>query len=137
VMLEYDKPLLWRKINVTPIHTPGHCHAHAGFLLEWDGEKIACIGDVLLYSSGPICASWPIIYSDVAWPERSPLITLRKLAEYQPSLVFCGHSHAFEDLKGDIVRKFISVYEEAEKMAAAMLHDANLMRAMTPPKYII
>lgn len=135
MMLEYDKPLFWHGQAVTPIHTPGHCYAHTGFLLAWNGERIACTGDALSYGSGPVRASWPIIYNDVAWPEGSLLITLRKLAGYRPALVLCGHSHAFEDSNGEIIAKFISAYEEAEKLAAAMLHDANLMRAMTPPGY--
>ncbi len=135
VLLEYGNPLFWHGNAVTPIHTPGHCYAHTGFLLEWNGEKIACTGDALQYGSGLIRADWPIIYNDVAWPGGSLLITLRKLAEYCPSLVLCGHSHTFENLNGAIIAKFISAYEEAEQLATAMLHDANLMRAMTPPEY--
>lgn len=135
VMLEYDKPLLWCGKAVTPIHTPGHCYAHTGFLLEWNGDKIACVGDALSYGSGPVRISWPIVYNDIAWPDSSLLITLRKLAEYNPSLILCGHSHAFKDSNVDIIEKFISAYERAEQLAAAMLHDGKLMSAMTPPGY--
>ena len=80
VLLEYGNPLFWHGNVVTPIHTPGHCYAHTGFLLEWNGEKIACTGDALQYGSGLIRVDWPIIYNDVAWPGGSLLITLRKLA---------------------------------------------------------
>ena len=135
IILEYGKAFPWRDRLIRPVHTQGHCHAHAGFFLEWNAERIACTGDSLQYGSGPLRACLPILYNDAAWPDFSVAQTIRELQDYHPSLLVCGHSHAFQDLDGRILEKFRLVYEEAEVLVAAMLHDGDTMRAMSPPGY--
>ncbi len=135
ILLEYDQPFYWGGGIITPIHTPGHCYAHAGYVTEWKNETIACTGDALMYGTGEIRANWPIIYNDTAWPERSTLVTLRKLAAITPRLILGGHSHAFEDPDGKIIQQFITAYEQAEKKMTAMLHDRDMKKAMTPPDF--
>lgn len=135
IMLEYDQPFNWNGGAVTPVHTPGHCFAHAGYAMECKNERIVCTGDALMYGTGEIRANWPIVYNDTACPERSTLVTLRKLAAIKPELILGGHSHAFEDPDGKIIQQFIAAYEQAELKMSEMLHDKDMQRAMTPPGF--
>ena len=54
--IEYEKVLYWHDVPVIPIHTPGHCYAHASYHLVWENVTIFCTGDVLQYGKGTISA---------------------------------------------------------------------------------
>ncbi|MHB9129620.1 MAG: MBL fold metallo-hydrolase [Armatimonadota bacterium] len=133
--IAYDVPFDWHGVAVTPVHTPGHCLAHTGYLLRWQGVRIVCGGDTVQYGQGPIQMGLPCIYNDTAWPDRSPLVTYRWLAQVRPDLVLGGHSHSFFDHDGSIVRDFCAAAEESVRLAAAMVPEGELLRAMTPVHY--
>ncbi len=133
--IAYDQTDYWHQVPVIPIWTPGHCNIHASYLIEWRGVRTLCTGDLLQYGAGPIRAMTPITYSDTAWPERGPQYTYAKMAELAPDLVVSNHSHSFFDRDHSIVRDLCEVYREAYENHRELVHDGDVMRAMTPPGY--
>jgi glyoxylase-like metal-dependent hydrolase (beta-lactamase superfamily II) len=133
--LAYEETLDWHGVPVTPIHTPGHCYSHTGYVIPWKGYRTVCTGDTLQYDAGPLAASLPIYRSDVAWPARGLVRTMERLLELKPDLVLGAHSHVFFDPDGRIVRAWYDAAVDAMGRALALVHDGDLMRAMTPPGY--
>jgi glyoxylase-like metal-dependent hydrolase (beta-lactamase superfamily II) len=132
--IAYDKAFLWHETPVTPVHTPGHCYAHASFMIPWAGLRIVCTGDVLQYGKGPIRLGVPVCYNDGAFP-RGILITFPRLRELKPDLIVGAHSHSCFDRDGTVLADFCAVTEELGWRLAEMVYDADLLRAMTPPGY--
>lgn len=134
--MTYGESFDWHGITITPIHTPGHCYAHTGYVIPWQGKLTVCTGDTFQYGAGPIACALPSIYSDTAWPDRSMLVTLRKLVALQPDYIVGAHSRCCYDPDGAVVRDWIAVCEEAIAHATGMLPPhASLLQAMTPPGY--
>ena len=133
--LAYDQTVDWNGVPISTIRLPGHCWAHAGYILPWAGMKTVCTGDSLQYGGGPIVMFLPVLYSDTAWPERGWNRTYEKLRDLKPDLVLGGHSTYFYDPDGAILKDWVDASEESIALAQTLLHDGNLMRAMTPPGY--
>lgn len=133
--IPYDTPIDWHGTPVMPIHTPGHCYAHAGYVIPWQGLLTVCTGDVMQYGNGPITLGLPILYNDTGWPDRGFLVTFRRLQDLGPGIVLGGHSHSFFDRDGSILRDFCDTAEETLALAQDMVLDRNLIAAMTPPGY--
>ena len=133
-IIPYDIPLDFQGIDITPVHTPGHCYAHAGFMFTWHDKKIVCTGDTLQYGAGPIQTALPIMYNDTAWPNRGFIKTYERLAAIKPDLILGGHSHSFYDPDGSIITDFIESAKTAMDLARQMVN-GDLLVAMTPPGY--
>lgn len=133
--LAYQETVLWHDVPVTPIHMPGHAWAQTGYLIPWRGLKTVCTGDTLQYTEGEISVPLPVMYNDTAWPQRSLLVTVKKLLELRPDLVLGGHGNYFFDPDGAIVRTWRTAADDAIARAGELVHDGDLMRAMTPPGY--
>lgn len=134
-IIPYDQPFLWHDVPVTPIHTPGHCFAHAGFHIPWRGMSTVCTGDTIQYGQGPIGAGLSIMYNDTAWPDRGQLVAIRHAQAKHPELVLCGHSQSFFDRDGAILRDMAAAAEACQPRIAALIHDGDTLRAMTPPGF--
>jgi glyoxylase-like metal-dependent hydrolase (beta-lactamase superfamily II) len=134
-LIEYGKETRLGSVSVTPVHTPGHCYAHAGFIIPWAGEITACTGDVIQYGDGPIGSGLPIIYNDTGTPERGLSSTCRSLARYRPTILVGGHSFCCKDPDGSVLADFAAVADGAAAKMAEMVAPGNLEAATTPPGF--
>lgn len=134
-VLDYDKTIQLGMTSVTPIHLPGHCFAHTGFVIPWMGETTICTGDVIQYGDGPISFGTPIIYNDAGGPGRSASATCRTLAKWRPTVLVGGHSHSCMDPDGSIVADFLAVAEETDAKVAGMVAPGEWDAAITPRGY--
>ena len=66
---------------------------------------------------------------------RFDAIAGERLLELKPDLVLGAHSHTFVDPDGRIVRMWYDVAVDRMGRALALVHDGDLMRAMTPPGF--
>lgn len=131
----YEHPFDFHGVPITAFPTPGHCGAHSGFFLPWQGRGVACTGDTLQYGGGPIHAMLPIIYNDAAYPALSTAVTLRRLLALQPDLVLGGHSFSFFDSAGVLLRQLLAAEEAFMPLLAELLPAGQLTSGMTPPGY--
>ena len=132
--LVYEEVFRWHDVPITPLHLPGHCYAHAGYAIPWQGQQTVCAGDVLQYGAGPIGVGLPVLYNDTAWPDRGILVSLRRIAAAAPDWVLGGHSHAFHE-DGAILTDWIAATEDALGATRNLSPDGDLLCAMTPPGY--
>ncbi len=133
--LPYEESFDWHGISIMPIHSPGHCYAHSGFLIPWNGILTACTGDTVQYSGGDIFSDLPISYNDTAWPDFGFAITFQRLLQAKPTLILGGHSNFFFDPDQAVLRKMLTVYEETESLVAQLVPDGDLRKYMTPPGF--
>ncbi len=134
-MLSYNQAISWHSESIIPIHTPGHCNAHVGYAITWRGKRVFCAGDAVQYGDGAIGAGLPVLYNDTAWPDRSLSVTLRRMIEIAPEYVFGGHSHAFIEEDGTILRDLLSAQLQAEENLRSLIYDGDILCAMTPTGY--
>ena len=133
--LEYEVPFKWNSGDILPIHTPGHANAHAGFFLEWKGQRIVCTGDTVQHGGGTPKIQMPIIYNDTAWPELGPLVALKRIQKLHPDWVICGHSRYFHDPEGKVIAELIAVAEKVQNEVAKLVPPGELFKAMDPPGF--
>ncbi|OPZ27486.1 MAG: Hydroxyacylglutathione hydrolase [Lentisphaerae bacterium ADurb.BinA184] len=133
--LRYEDPEPWHDTVIRPFHAPGHCFAHAAFLFEWNGMRIACTGDTLQHDGGPVSYQLPLIYSDAGAGPRGYLPTYDRLLAEKPDLVLGAHSQWFDAADGAVVRDLRAAAVEWEERARALTPDGNLDRALTPPGF--
>jgi glyoxylase-like metal-dependent hydrolase (beta-lactamase superfamily II) len=133
--LAYEETFMWNDIPVTPIHTPGHCFAHTGFLVPWNGQLTACTGDTLQYSAGAVAQWLPFSYNDTAWPAIGNAVTYQRVLDAGATLILGGHSSFFFDPEGAIIRDMLAVVAEAEALARQMVPNGDLTTCMTPPGF--
>lgn len=131
----YERVFHWHDMAITAVHTPGHCNAHASFLMEWRRQQILVAGDIIQYGDGPIACPLPIMYNDNAWPERGQLRALLNIGERPIDYIVGGHSHCCHDPDGEARGAMLAVAHEALHLARRMVSDGDTMRAMTPPHY--
>lgn len=133
--LTYDQTFDWHGTSVLPVHTPGHCYAHTGFLINWHGRRTFCSGDALQHGDGAITGGLPFCRNDNGFPDRSPAVSYRRMAALKIDLVIGGHSHGFQDPDGSILRDFADVWTAQEQALAEYVPGNDLLRATTPPGY--
>jgi glyoxylase-like metal-dependent hydrolase (beta-lactamase superfamily II) len=131
----YERAFHWHEMALTPIHTPGHCNAHASFLTDWAGHRILIGGDVIQYGQGAIACPMPIMYNDNAWPDRGLMATLRRISDRGIEYILGGHSHACHDPQGETIAEMVAVAHESLQLARRMVPGGDTLRAMTPPHY--
>ncbi|MCG3148194.1 MAG: Hydroxyacylglutathione hydrolase [Verrucomicrobiae bacterium] len=47
IVLRDDTPHRWHDVVIRTIHLPGHCYCHAGYLLTFNGLRLALTGDTI------------------------------------------------------------------------------------------
>jgi glyoxylase-like metal-dependent hydrolase (beta-lactamase superfamily II) len=125
----------WHGVPVRPVHTPGHCFAHAGYVIRWRGRTVAVAGDVFQYAGGPIRVDPPCFWNDAPWPDAGARVTYERLAAFKPDWILGGHSHAAADPDGSVLRDFIEAAAVVEAEAARLAANGDLRRATTAPGY--
>ena len=132
--LEYEKAHDWNGIAVLPMHTPGHCAAHAAFGLEWNGERVACTGDVIQYGGGAVEAGLPFCCNGNAMPELSNATTLRRILAFRPDLICCGHSRSFRDPGLTVLTAWAGLWETQLEALKTYAPGGDLTAATTSPR---
>ena len=133
--LVYNRPIDWNGMAVKPIHTPGHCFAHASYSLTWQGRRVVVAGDVLQRGTGPIAAPGiGILYNDAAPPHRHARHAFERMAAEAPEVVLGGHGHCFFDEDGSVMRELCRAAAAGDE-ALRDLVAGDLERACTPPHF--
>ena len=133
--LPYEQAYRWRDVEVRPFHSPGHCFAHATYLLEWQGLKLACSGDALQHDGGPVSTLFRVIYSDAGSGARGYLPTYDRLLAEKPDLVLGAHSQWFDARDGSVLRDLRQATVDWEEQARALVAGGDLDAATTPPGF--
>ncbi|MCL1856433.1 MAG: MBL fold metallo-hydrolase [Kiritimatiellaeota bacterium] len=129
--LAYETPFSWQGIDILPMYTPGHCVAHTAFGLLWNGERVACSGDVLQYGGGDIGVGLPFCHNGNAVPECSPEVTFRRLAAFAPDLVCGGHSRSFRN-PAPVLAAWADLWQRQMAALVPYVVDGDLSRATRP-----
>jgi glyoxylase-like metal-dependent hydrolase (beta-lactamase superfamily II) len=134
-VLQYGESVMLGEHHVTPVHLPGHCYVHAGYVIPWMGEVTVCTGDVIQYGDGPIGCGAPIIYNDAGSPGATTAESCRRLSKYHPTVLVGGHSHSCKDPDGSVLKDLTVVSAETDANVAAMVPPGMWEAATMPPGY--
>jgi glyoxylase-like metal-dependent hydrolase (beta-lactamase superfamily II) len=133
--LDYEETLDWHGVPVTAVHAPGHSWAQAGYLVPWDGELTACVGDSL-QPGMKVVSPHPVLFNDAAWPRRSPRRLYRRLRLARAGLILGGHGTYMLDPDGKALEAFLALTDDLEaRLRGCLPAGADLGAAMTPPGF--
>ena len=94
-VLSEDTIYSWHDVSIRSIHLPGHCYCHAGYLLTFNGLRLAITGDTI--QSRGESDSLNFIISNHSIPdERSGILkTYRQMVDEKVDLNLGGHGSHF------------------------------------------
>ena len=95
VVLREESPFQWHAVAIQSIHLPGHCYCHAGYLLTFNGLRLAITGDTI--QSRGEADKLGFIISNLSVPDEHSgiLKTYRQMVAESVDLNLGGHGSHF------------------------------------------
>jgi glyoxylase-like metal-dependent hydrolase (beta-lactamase superfamily II) len=90
-----DNPLSWHAVQITPVYTPGHCKAHAAYILDFAGHRIAFTGDTIQSNGEVPAAQWIPCNESVIGSDSDITIAFEKMLGLGVTLNLGGHGSCF------------------------------------------
>lgn len=101
VVLREEEPFQWHDVAIRSLHLPGHCYCHAGYVLTFNGLRLALTGDTI-QSRGEAAGAGGFMCSNHSVPDaRSGILkTYRQMAGLEIDLNVGGHGSHFTGCAG-------------------------------------
>jgi glyoxylase-like metal-dependent hydrolase (beta-lactamase superfamily II) len=104
IVLDEDRSYCWHDIGIRTIHLPGHCDRHAGYLLTFNGLRLAITGDTIQTNGEPAGLEFIVANDSVPDSESGILKSYRQLAVEKVDLNLGGHGSYFINCREQYVR---------------------------------
>lgn len=127
-----SRPYFWNRVRIDSLHLPGHCYAHAGYLLTFAGLRIAITGDTVQSRGHAEGLGYIISNDSVPDDRRGSILAYRTLLQHDIDLNLGGHgSHVAKPrpLYAECVRRIA----HAQPFLRALVPDGDLDRAFFRP----
>ncbi len=95
VVLREDAIYHWHDVAIRSIHLPGHCYCHAGYLLTFNGLRLAITGDTIQSRGDADGVSFIIANHSVPDEHSGVLKTYRQMVAEPVDLNLGGHGSHF------------------------------------------
>ncbi len=123
----------WDGLDIACLHLPGHCHAHAGYMLDWAGERVALTGDVVQVRGEAMQLDLGCMANHSVWRDRpGTMTTCERLLGDGITLNLGGHGSQFRDCDA-IYRESLMRMQHALPLLRALVPGGDLDRAMLDP----
>jgi glyoxylase-like metal-dependent hydrolase (beta-lactamase superfamily II) len=99
-ILTEDAPYLWRDTPIAAMHLPGHCYCHAGYLLTFNGLRLAITGDTIQSRGASDTLDFIVANHSVPDAVAGQLKSFRALLERDIDMNVGGHGSHFRNCRG-------------------------------------
>ena len=99
VKMTRQSPLLWHGTAIHTVHLPGHCLAHAGYWLDWNGRRILLSGDSIQTRGEADSLQMPGANHSIPGTEEGHAQAYRNVIPLGIDLNLGGHSSHFQDCR--------------------------------------
>jgi glyoxylase-like metal-dependent hydrolase (beta-lactamase superfamily II) len=123
----------WHDVEIEVLHLPGHCYAHAGFVFDFRGQRVAVTGDTI-QNRGTASGLDFIISNHSAPGRQGNLAAFRNVNRHRVDLNLGGHGSRFL-APNALYEESIARIEKAMPLLAALVPDGDLERACIPPHF--
>jgi len=120
-VLTRSQPYLWRGRPIRSVALPGHCYAHAAYLMPFRGLRLAFTGDTLQSQGDAVGVGFIMSNHSVPDGDEGVLGAMRALAGERVDLNLGGHGTGFRDAQ--------PVYRESVRRIE---HGLPALRALAP-----
>ena len=97
-MLSEAEPFHWHDLAIRSLHLPGHCFCHAGYLITFNGLRLAITGDTIQSRGDAARVGGDACCNHSVPDEQSGILkTYRQMAGLQVDLNLGGHGSHFAD----------------------------------------
>jgi len=131
--LSLDEPFHWNAFQLDVIHLPGHCYAHAGYVLDFDGARIAITGDSI-QNRGVASTIEHIISNHSAPGMQGNLAAFESVNAFDIDLNLGGHGANFRSANA-LYEESIKRIRHAMPFLQAIVPDGDVERAFIPPRF--
>ena len=131
--LSLDEPCTWNDIRIDVIHQPGHCYVHAGYVLEFNGARIAITGDTI-QNCGAASTVEHIISNHSAPGKQGNLAAFENVNQFEIDLNIGGHGSNFRPANA-LYQESISRIRHAMPCLRAIVPDSDIEKAFIPPGF--
>ena len=133
--LSLDEPYTWNDIRIDVIHQPGHCYVHAGYVLEFNGMRIAITGDTIK-NHGAASTIVPRIPNHSAPGKQGHQAALENVNQFDIDLNIGGHGANFRHANS-LYQESIRRIQHATPYLRAIVPDSDIEKAFIPPSFHI
>ena len=135
VVLREAEPFQWHDVTIRSVHLPGHCYCHAGYLLTFNGLRLAITGDTI-QSRGGADGVGGFACSNHSVPDALSgiLKTYRQMVGLQVDLNLGGHGSHFSDCAGQYTESLRRI-EHALPSLHRLVPEGDLETAFVRPCY--
>lgn len=127
-----SKPYYWNKVRIDSIHLPGHCYAHAAYLLEFAGKRLAITGDTVQSRGWPDGLNYTICNDSVPDDRRGSQLAYRNLLAHKVDFNIGGHGSHFGNPR-PLYAESLRRIEHAVPYLKALVPEGDLDRACFRP----
>lgn len=134
VVLRRDEPFHWHDVRIDTVHLPGHCHAHGGHLLTFNGKRFAITGDTIQSRGWADSLGFIISNHSVPDAESGVRAAYETMARQRVDMNLGGHGSCFVNCKAlydESVRKI----RHAEPHLRALFAGGDLAAAFLRPTF--
>ena len=133
--LSAETPFVWHETVIRSIHLPGHCYCHAGYLLTFNGLRLAVTGDTIQSRGGSDGLSFFTANHSVPDEHSGILKTYRQLVAESVDLNLGGHGSHFTDcaaMYAESLRRIEHALPYLRRLVRAGDHAAAFLRPGFP-----
>ncbi len=134
VAFEEEVPFEWHGISLCPIHLPGHCYCHGGFLLTFNGLRIAVTGDTVQNRGESASLSFLPANHTVPDDSAGPQKAYRRLLADDVALNAGGHGSHFTNCAA-LYRESLQRIEHAVPFLRRVVPGGDLRTACLRPDW--
>jgi glyoxylase-like metal-dependent hydrolase (beta-lactamase superfamily II) len=132
MVLTAEKTFQWAGVTIRPVHLPGHCYCHGGFLLTFNGLRLAVTGDTIQSRGESVTLSFLTANHVVPDAAAGSLRAYRRLVGEGVGLNLGGHgSHFIECTR--VYQESIRRIEHAEPFLRRLVPGGDLRTACLRP----
>ncbi len=132
-VLSTDTPYNWHGTEIRAIHLPGHCYAHAAYLLTFNGLRLAITGDTIQSQGEADRLNFNISNDSVPDAHRGILKAYRQMTRETVDLNLGAHGSHFTDCGAQYAESLRRI-EYALPYLRLLVRDGDLTAAFTRPR---
>jgi len=132
VVLSEEDPFQWHDTVIRSIHLPGHCYCHAGYLLTFNGLRLAVTGDTIQSRGGADGLSFFTSNHSVPDEYSGILKTYRRMCAEGVDMNLGGHGSHFTGCSAMYAESLRRI-EYAQKALRVLVPGGDLEAACLRP----
>lgn len=132
--LALGQPFYWHDCRIDCVHLPGHSYCHAGYLIDFEGRRIACTGDTIQDRGDAPTLGFIMGNHSVPGTAEGMLAAYRAMVQHDVHLNLGGHGSRFRNCRA-LYTEAVRRMEHVTPYLQALFPQGDFARAFRRPGF--